>query len=299
MREISFCIQITKVNYIRTRRRVVGTRLSKSSSSIDVLKPTTWGGFWDIFGEVLVDLLDVQEGQRVFDVGTGGGSVLYPLARKVGASGCVIGVETCDHCVGKTSAEIQRCQISNAVVQCVDARETEFEACSFDCVTAGFIGWDNYFDFQTLEYKKPDDLMEAICRLLKPGGKFGMSSWLLQEDLDWMFEFLSARSIESKRHYHPETAEGWTKILSLAGFQDIRVYTRQASFTYADLDVWWKEMMDYEWPLTGTNKDVITDSIKAAAFESIQGRLTEGGGVPFRREAIFATAIRQDNTPHS
>ncbi len=270
-----------------------------SSSSVDELKPRTWGGFWDIFGRVLVDLLNIQEGQRVLDIGTGGGSVLYPLSEKVGASGHVIGVETCDHCVKKTNAEIKRCKISNSVVHFIDAREAEFEEHSFDCVTAGFIGWDNYFDFQTLEYKKPDDLMGAICRLLKPSGKFGMSSWLLQEDLDWMFEFLSAQSIESKCHYHPENGKGWTKILSLAGFQNIRVYTRQASFTYADLDFWWKEMMDYNWPVTGENSDVITDFIKEAAFESIRGRLTETGGIPFRRDALFATAIRQDNKPRS
>ncbi|MFX1404702.1 MAG: class I SAM-dependent methyltransferase [Promethearchaeota archaeon] len=261
--------------------------------SVDALKPTTWGGFWDIFGEVLVDLLDIQEGQRVLDVGTGGGSVLYPLSKKVGASGCVIGVETCDHCVKNTNAEIQRCKIHNAVVHYMDAREAEFEDYSFDCVTAGFIGWDDYFDFQTLEYKKADALMEAICRFLKPAGKFGMSTWLLQEDLDWMYKFLSAQSIECKRNYSTENEKGWKKILSLAGFQNIRGYTKQASFTYDTLDFWWQEMMDYNWLVTGKNSDVITESIKAAAFASLQGRLTETGGIPFRRDALFVTAIRQ------
>jgi SAM-dependent methyltransferase len=181
----------------------------------------------------------------------------------------------------------------------MDAREAEFEDLSFDCVTAGFIGWDDYFDFQTLEYKQPDDLMEAICRLLKPEGTFGMSTWLLQEDLDWMYEFLSAQSIECQRNYSVENETGWKKILSIAGFQNIRGYTRQASFTYETLEFWWKEMMDYDWPVTGENSDVITDAIKAAAFESLQERLTETGGIPFRREALFVTAIRQDNKPRS
>lgn len=270
-----------------------------NSSSVDEPQPKTWGGFWDIFGEVLVDLLEIQEGHRVLDIGTGGGSVLYPIAKKVGASGRVIGVETCDHCVKNTNAEIERCKIGNSVVHCVDAREAGFKEHSFDCVTAGFIGWDDYFDFQTLEYKKPDDLMGAICRLLKPEGKFGMSTWLLQEDLDWMYAFLSAQSIESKRNYHVENEKGWKKILSLAGFQKIRVYARQASFTYDNLDFWWKEMMDYDWPVTGENSDVITDSIKAAAFESLQGQLSENGGIPFRRDALFVTAIRKDNRSSS
>jgi ubiquinone/menaquinone biosynthesis C-methylase UbiE len=266
-----------------------------TTSSIDELKPKTWGGFWDIFGAMLVDLLDLQEGQRVLDIGTGGGSVLYPLSKKVGASGRVIGVETCDQCAKKTNAEIKRCKIGNSVVHCVDAREVDFEEHSFDCVTAGFIGWDDYFDFQTLEYKKPDDLMEAICRFLKPKGTFGMSTWLLQEDLDWMYAFLSGQAIESKRNYSAENEQGWQKILLQAGFQNIRGYTRQASFTYENLEFWWKEMMDYNWPVTGNNSDVITDSIKAEAFTSLQGQLTETGGIPFRRDALILTAVRQDN----
>lgn len=268
-----------------------------NSSSVDDLQLKTWGGFWDIFGEVLVDLLDIQEGQSVLDIGTGGGSVLYPLSEKVGESGRVVGVETCDHWVQKTNSEIKRCKINNSLVHFIDAREADFEEHSFDCVTAGFIGWDDYFDFQTLEYKNPDELMGSICRLLKPEGKFGMSTWLLQEDLDWMYEFLSAHSIESKRNYHVENEKGWKKILVKAGFQNIRVYTRQASLTYDTIDLWWKEMMDYDWPVKGKNSDVITDSIKAAAFKSIQERLTETRGIPFKREALFVTAIRRDHKP--
>ncbi len=261
-------------------------------SSVGELKPKTWGGFWDIFGEVLVEFLEIQEGESVFDIGTGGGSVLYPLARRVGDSGRVIGVETCDHCAKATSTEIERCGIRNAEVHFMDARKAIFKSHSFDCVTAGFIGWDDYFDFTTLEYKKPDELMSAICRLLKPGGKFGMSTWLLQEDLDWMYEFLTSHSIKSRRNYHVENEKGWRVILSQAGFQNIRVHTRSVSYAYDSIDFWWKEMMDYDWLVDGKNSDVIDDKIKHNAFNSIQSRLTIDGGVPFNRKALFVTAIK-------
>lgn len=264
------------------------------SDSFDDKKPKTWGGFWDIFGENLVDMLHVQKGERVLDIGTGGGSVLYPLTRRVGNSGCVTGVEICEHCAKATNSEIKRCKIRNAEVHFMDAREAVFENQSFDCITAGFIGWDDYFDFQTLEYKKPDDLIASICRLLKSGGKFGMSTWLLQEDLDWMYEFLSSQSIRCRHNYHVENEEGWRRILSRAGFYDIRVDTRSASFTYNTIDFWWREMMDYDWLIEGKNNDVITDSIKDTAFESIKERMTKAGGISFKRDALLVTAIRGD-----
>ncbi|MFW9976442.1 MAG: class I SAM-dependent methyltransferase [Candidatus Thorarchaeota archaeon] len=261
------------------------------SNSFDELKPKTWGGFWDIFGENLVDLLDIQEGFRILDIGTGGGSVLYPLARKVGNSGYVVGVEICEHCAETTNQEIKRCKVGNAKVHFMDARGARFDEQSFDCITAGFIGWDNYFDFQTLEYKKSDDLMAAICRHLKSGGKFGISTWLLQEDLDWMYEFLTSQSIRSRINYTIENEKGWRKILSEAGFYDIQVFTRSASFTYDSIDFWWKEMMDYDWLVEGKNNDAISDSIKAAAFKSIKKRMTKRGGIPFKRDALLVTAI--------
>jgi SAM-dependent methyltransferase len=230
------------------------------------LKPKTWGGFWDIFGDVLVDLLDVQAGDKVFDIGTGGGSVLYSLVRKVGDSGHVLGVETCDHCAKATSAEIKRCKIKSAEVHFMDARKTNFEDDSFDCITAGFIGWDDYYDFEKLEYKTHDELMGEITRLLKPNGKFGMSTWLLQEDLDWMYDFLSSHSIECKRNYHIENEEGWRMILSEAGFHDINLFEKSATFPYHSIDFWWQEMMDYEWLVDGKNSDEITDSLRRMLF---------------------------------
>ncbi len=262
--------------------------------ALGVPKPKTWGGFWDIFGERLVDLLNVQEGERVFDIGTGGGSVLYPLTRRVGSSGQVIGVELCDHCAKATNAEIQRCKISNAEVYFMDARQAEFEDGSFDCITAGFIGWDDYFDFQKLEYKKPDDLMEAIRRLVKPNGRFGLSTWLKQEDLDWMYDFLTSHSIESKRNYTIESEEGWNIILSEHGFRTIRALKESVTYSYKSVDFWWKEMMDYDWVVNGENGKVISDSLKQEAYNAIQRCLTKEGEVPFRRDALIVTSILQD-----
>ncbi len=111
-----------------------------ASDANSVLIPKTWGTFWDIFGETLVGFMDIPEGARILDVGSGGGSVLYPLAKRVGPNGHVIGIELCEHCAKKTASEIERCKIKNAEIILLDARQTEFADASFDCVTAGFIG---------------------------------------------------------------------------------------------------------------------------------------------------------------
>ncbi len=250
-----------------------------------VLTPKTWGTFWDIFGKMLVEFIDVPEGARVLDVGSGGGSVLYPLVKKVGPKGHVIGIELCDHCAKGTSSEIERCRIENAESIYMDATKTEFADKSFDCITAGFIGWDDYFDFQKNEYIKDDLLMKEITRLLKPGGLFGMSTWLLQEDLDWMYQFLTSQSIKSRKNYHIENERGWRKILTRGGFTGIHVYEESTSYAYDSIDFWWKEMTDYNW-VENDEKDEIVHSLKDLAYKEIKPMISQGK-IPFTREAIF------------
>lgn len=247
-------------------------------------EPKTWGTFWDIFGKRLVELLDVFEGAKVLDVGSGGGSVLYPLAKRVGLSGYVTGVELCDHCAKKTASEIKRCKITNAESIYLDARDTKLPDECFDYITAGFIGWDNYFDFKKNVYKVHDSLMEEITRLLKPEGKFGMSTWLLQEDLDWMYEFLTSQSIKSKKNYHIENEKGWRKILTEWGYIDILVVSDTATYEYDSVDFWWKEMTDYDWVVDEENDTV--ESLKALAYEKIKQMIVQEK-IPFTRDALF------------
>lgn len=249
------------------------------------LKPKTWGTFWDIFGEMLVGFMNVPIGARVLDVGSGGGSVLYPLAKRVGPKGHIIGVEICDHCAKNTASEIERCGIKNAESIYLDARQTDFSDAFFDCITAGFIGWDSYFDFQRKEYKRPDSLMKEITRLLKPGGQFGMSTWLLQEDLDWMYQFLTSQSFESNKNYHIENELGWRKILTYWDYTEIQVLTEAAKYEYNSLDFWWKEMIDYDWIVHDEDKAIIR-SVKDLAYERIKPRIKKGK-IVFTRKALF------------
>ena len=254
------------------------------------LVPSTWGTYWDHFGETLVRLLEIKEGTKVLDVGTGGGANLYPATKRVGTKGFVTGVELCEHCVERANGEIERCKIPNAKVLLKDATETGFPDAHFDYAIAGFIGWDDYFDFKKGKFVAEDVLTKEILRVLKPGGHFGLSTWLNQEDLDWMKQFLNSHDIECRANYSAEHEEGWRTIMADTSLTDLRFVTEIYHYTFPTADFWWKEMMDYNWIDDKEDREVITEDIKSSAFEAVKDHMTDDGGVRFSRTAIFMTA---------
>ncbi|MBN2230276.1 MAG: class I SAM-dependent methyltransferase [Candidatus Thorarchaeota archaeon] len=258
----------------------------------EVLVPRTWGTYWDKFGETLVRLLEIREGAHVLDIGTGGGSTLFPASRRVGPTGKVTGVELCEHCVGRTNGEIARCGISNAEVHPIDARTMDFPDASFDYVIAGFIGCDDYFDFTTNTFVAEDVLTKQIVRVLKPGGRFGLSTWLVQEDLDWMKRFFNDHGLECRTNYHAEHEDGWRAIMRAAGLEDLWFLEEAYRYTYPTLELWWKEMLDYDWFEGQKNSDVIDESMVQDAHRRIKKHATENGCIRFGRKAIFLTARR-------
>jgi ubiquinone/menaquinone biosynthesis C-methylase UbiE len=264
--------------------------------------PKTWGSYWDYFGLRLVELVRVSEGAHVLDVGTGGGASLYPAARIVGDRGRVIGIETCHDCQERTSSEIIRCGITNAKVLLMDAEKMTFADASFDFVTAGLIGWDDCYDFESCEFKKRDRKLEEILRVLKPGGRVGFTGWTAQEDSDWLKElvrrYLPSLSDEGNGPtqldaYSKETSKGWKKLLSGLGVKEIRVSEETGEFTYRDEEEWWKVMLDAGW------KDTVEEIKKAGLLDDLRSRAvsflqthSDSRGIHFRRSVVLAIGTK-------
>src|SRR3954470_2511069 len=65
------------------------------------------GGFAHC-GRRLVDAVGVEPGQRVLDVASGRGAVLFPAAERVGPSGHVEGVDLAEGMVAAVNADAER-----------------------------------------------------------------------------------------------------------------------------------------------------------------------------------------------
>ena len=260
--------------------------------------PRTWGGYWDHFGERLIELIQIKPGTRVLDIGSGGGASLYPAVKKVGPTGEVIGIEICEGCFNRTSGEIKRCGFINAKMIYMNAQNMDFDDESFDYVTCGFMGWDDFFDFEKGDYIKPDKIMAEIHRVLKKGGRVGISGWNVADDnrlmRELLFRYLPTNSPYRKDVHnwsHTETNEGWRIILETAGFVDTNIVIEHYDVIYSSEEEWWNEVMDLDWKEVMDDlekKDIVTfDTLKAELFEMLQ-KYKKPDGIHQSRDAVMA-----------
>jgi ubiquinone/menaquinone biosynthesis C-methylase UbiE len=110
-------------------------------------------------------LLSVHAGERVLELGCGAGGALIRLARAVGPSGCVVGLDLSPSMIHHAEARLRRARLADRVeLRVADASSIPFDDASFDALFMSF----------TLElFDTPEiPLVLAECRrVLRSGGR--------------------------------------------------------------------------------------------------------------------------------
>jgi ubiquinone/menaquinone biosynthesis C-methylase UbiE len=236
------------------------------------------------FGKELVDFVAVNPGQRVLDVATGRGAVLLPAAERAGASGEAVGIDLAESMVEATSAEIARRGLNARVLQ-MDAEQLDFPDASFDRVFCGF---------GVMFLPSQDKAVAGFRRVLKPGGRVGISTWKVTqiEDLGAVMESLG---------WSGERAPGWitdverlTQLLESGGFSKVQAVESSTTLVYATFDDYWQTAMS-----TGRRRNLAnldeaeTQRVKDAAAERLQDRL-KPDGYHLTAVALLAKGERAD-----
>src|SRR5690242_9739904 len=81
---------------------------------------------------MLLDQASPQPGERVLDIGCGGGTTVLELAARIGTSGQVLGADISEHSVARARGRIAAAGIAQAEVLVADAATHTFPAARFD-----------------------------------------------------------------------------------------------------------------------------------------------------------------------
>lgn len=193
----------------------------------------TYGGFgthyFDIFADRLLSHVQGFPGANVLDVATGRGAILKRVLPAIGKEGKAVGVDISPKMIEETKREIRE---PNVFLYCMDAEQLCFEDHSFDLVYCGFA---------LAFFPDPKKALNECKRVLKPGGKFAVSTWgkmgaprrILQEKLISM-------GVNPMVTAHPRcSAEELSTLFTEAGFSAIQIVQDNLEHLYANFDHWW------------------------------------------------------------
>ncbi len=125
---------------------------------------------------VLLDLLGFSEGERVLDIGSGGGNATIAAGRLVGDRGSVVGADISAPLVRFAEQRAAAQQAGNVSFVVADVQHDTIPGAPFDAAMS---------QFGVMFFDEPTAAFTSIRRQLVPGGRLGFACWRSIEQNPW------------------------------------------------------------------------------------------------------------------
>lgn len=122
----------------------------------------------------VLDRLDVRSGERVLDIGCGGGDTTAEIARRIGSNGRVVGVDISEPLAVRARQATE--EFSHAEIRVADAQTADLEVESFDAV---------FSRFGIMFFADPEAAFANLRRALRPGGRLAFICWRAPTENLW------------------------------------------------------------------------------------------------------------------
>lgn len=248
--------------------------------------------------EAIFPSLPVKEGDRVLDVGCGFGDTAIKLARLVGPTGEVVGVDCCDAFLDCARDDARHKGISNVNFMRGDA-EIALPEGEFDFVFARF---------GTMFFANPVAGMRNMRKALRPGGKMVHIVWRNRADNPWLSMakdvvlcFLPEPGTDALTcgpgPFSMSNQETVTKMMEAAGYQGIR-FKRVDAPVLVGKDV--ADAVAFQLAIgpagevfreAGELAEARRDEIEAALAEAIDKQKTGADGIVMNSSSWVISAV--------
>jgi ubiquinone/menaquinone biosynthesis C-methylase UbiE len=176
-------------------------------------------------------------GERALDLGTGRGAALWPLARAVGPTGHVTGLDLSARMIETTRADAETRGLTTVDLLVADASRPDLPQARFDVAVASLV---------LFFLPDPSTALHTWLALLRPGGRLGVSTFGARdaawEQLDDVFtpflppRLLDARTSGTRGPFASDA--GVEDLLASVGFTHVRTARADLVVRFADAEQW-------------------------------------------------------------
>jgi len=180
---------------------------------------------------LMLEMVDLQPGERVLDVACGTGLVSFRVAEAVGARGAVVGTDISGEMVEAARRSAAERDVGNASFERSDAEALPFADGTFDAAVCGL---------GLMYVPDPVKALGEMRRLLRPGGRAAAAVWGARRNCGWaeIFPITDAHvaSEVCPMFFHLGTKDMLARTFEAAGFTDIRSQRLVTTLHYATPD---------------------------------------------------------------
>jgi ubiquinone/menaquinone biosynthesis C-methylase UbiE len=133
-------------------------------------------------GEALLKRADFKPGERVLDIGCGGGGTTIAIAQAVAPSGEVLGIDISSDLTTAATKRASDAGVSNTRFICADAATIQLADAPFDRL---------FSRFGSMFFAEPHKAFANLHSLLRPGARIDLAVWGPPRDNLWMMEMMS------------------------------------------------------------------------------------------------------------
>jgi len=247
-------------------------------------------------GEALLKQADFKPGERVLDIGCGGGGTTISIAQAVAPSGEVLGIDISPDLTTASTQRASDAGVSNIRFICADASTVHLEGAPFDRL---------FSRFGSMFFQEPHKAFANLHSLLRPGARMDLAVWGPPRDNLWMMEMMAVvrRYVDippaiprTPGPFAFEDLDYLNDVLESGGFSNVNVSTYQGLQPIGGVNVAPQDAVSFVLSSMAVGRALdeqgpnVREAAEADLIELFQQHYVAGQGVMMQGKAWLVSA---------